>query len=109
MTIKLILYVITVPLSIWALDSVNINGVFKSNKVIQARILYLLISFSLSYLFTNFLYDFFIIKVIKIDLFVNISTYNLIFYCIKKSHQIKFDTIFLTNLFSLLYDKVFLF
>ena len=48
-----------------------------------------------------FLYDFFIIKVIKIDLFVNISTYNLIFYCIKKSHQIKFDTIFLINLFFL--------
>jgi uncharacterized membrane protein YwzB len=60
MTVKLILYIITVPLSIWALDSVNINGIFKVNRVYQARILYLLISFGLSYLFTNFLYDFFL-------------------------------------------------
>ena len=58
MSIKLILYIINVPLAIWALDSININGVFKVNKVLQARILYLLISFSLAYLFTNFLYDF---------------------------------------------------
>ena len=60
MTIKLILYVINVPLSIWALDSININGVFKVNKVLQARILYLLVSFGLAYLFTNFIYDFFL-------------------------------------------------
>ena len=60
MTIKLILYVINVPLAIWALDSININGVFKVNKVLQARVLYLLVSFGLSYLFTNFVYDFFL-------------------------------------------------
>lgn len=60
MSIKLILYVITVPLSIWALDSVRINNVFKVNRVYQARLLYLMISFSLAYLFTNFLYDFFL-------------------------------------------------
>lgn len=58
MTIKLLLYVITVPLSIWALDSININGIFKVNRVFQARLLYLMLSFALSYLFTNFLYDF---------------------------------------------------
>lgn len=58
MTIKLILYVITVPLSIWALDSININGLFKVNRVYQARLLYFIVSFGLSYLFTNFLYDF---------------------------------------------------
>ena len=60
MSIKLIIYIITVPLTIWALDSININGVFKVNKELQARILYLLMSFSLAYLFTNFLYDFFL-------------------------------------------------
>ena len=60
MSIKLILYIINVPLAIWALDSININGVFKVNKILQARVLYLLISFSLAYLFTNFLYDFFL-------------------------------------------------
>lgn len=60
MTAKLVLYIFTVPLSIYALDSVRVNNVFKVNRVFQARILYLLISFSLSYLFTNFLYDFFL-------------------------------------------------
>lgn len=58
MNLKLIIYIITVPLSIWALDSININGIFKVNRIYQARFLYFLISFSLSYLFTNFLYDF---------------------------------------------------
>lgn len=60
MSIKLILYVITVPLAIWALDSVRINNIFKVNHVYQARLLYLMVSFSLAYLFTNFLYDFFL-------------------------------------------------
>ena len=58
MTIKLILYIITVPLSIFALDSININGLFKTNRVFQARLLYFIISLSFAYLFTNFLYDF---------------------------------------------------
>ena len=60
MTPKMIIYIVTVPLSIWALDSININGLFKVNRVYQARILYLLVSFSLAYLFTNFIYDFFL-------------------------------------------------
>lgn len=60
MSIKLLLYVITVPFSIYALDSININNLFKKNRIYQARFLYLLVSFSLSYLFTNFLYDFFL-------------------------------------------------
>ena len=60
MNIKIILYIITVPLSIYALDSIRINNVFKVNRVFQARLLYLIVSCSLAYLFTNFLYDFFI-------------------------------------------------
>lgn len=60
MNVKLLLYVITVPLSIYALDSININNLFKKNRIYQARFLYLLVSFSLAYLFTNFLYDFFL-------------------------------------------------
>lgn len=60
MQIKLVLYILTVPLSIWALDSIKINGLFKVNHIYQARILYFLVSFSLSYLFTNFLYDFYL-------------------------------------------------
>ena len=60
MTVKLILYAINVPLAIWALDSININGIFKVNRVFQARLLYFMLSLGLAYLFTNFLYDFFL-------------------------------------------------
>lgn len=60
MSIKLILYIIFVPLSIWALDAINIENKFKKNRYYQARVLYLLISFALSYLSVNFLYDFYI-------------------------------------------------
>lgn len=58
MNVKLILYILTVPLSIFALDSIKINGIFKVNRVFQARLLYLMVSMSLAYLFTSFLYDF---------------------------------------------------
>ena len=58
--IKLILYIIVVPLAIFALDALNINKYFKKNRVFQARLLYLFLSFSLAYLFTNFVYDFFL-------------------------------------------------
>jgi len=58
--IKTILYIITVPFMIWLLDSINFNNFFKKNKVLQARILYLVISLVLSYLLVNFLYDFFL-------------------------------------------------
>ncbi|MGM9881307.1 MAG: DUF1146 family protein [Bacilli bacterium] len=56
--VKFILYLIVVPLVIFVMDSININVIFKKNKVYQARILYILLVFSLSYLVTNFLYDF---------------------------------------------------
>lgn len=56
--IKVILYLIVIPLVIYAMDSVNIAGIFKKNKVNQAKILYILLVFSLSYLICNFLYDF---------------------------------------------------
>lgn len=58
--IKILLYIVVVPLSIWSLDSINITNVFKKNKYYQARFLYLMISLGLSYLTVNFLYDFFI-------------------------------------------------
>ena len=50
MVVKLVLYIITVPLSIWALDSININGLFRVNRVFQARLLYFMTSFGLAYL-----------------------------------------------------------
>lgn len=56
--IKLIIYLIVIPLTIYAVDSVNLNGIFKKNKIYQARVFYILLVFGLSYLITNFLYDF---------------------------------------------------
>lgn len=60
MKLKALLYLMAVPLSFIALDSININAIFKKNKVYQARLLYLFLIFGLSYLVVNFLYDFFL-------------------------------------------------
>ena len=57
---KAILYIMVVPFTIWVLDSTQLNNIFKKNKVVQARILYVMISLALSYLVVNFMYDFFI-------------------------------------------------
>ncbi len=59
MLLKTILYIIFTFIAIWALDSINITNLFKKNKYYAARVLYLMISISLSYLVVNFLYDFF--------------------------------------------------
>ena len=58
---KFFLYIVVTILVIWSMDSLNINGIFKKNKVIQARILYFFIGISLIYLVTNFLMDLFTI------------------------------------------------
>lgn len=56
--LKFILYLIVIPLVIYSMDGVNINGIFKKNKIYQARVFYILLVFGLSYLITNFLYEF---------------------------------------------------
>ncbi|MBR5370312.1 MAG: DUF1146 domain-containing protein [Bacilli bacterium] len=58
---KFFLYLVVTILVIWAMDSLNINGIFKKNKVIQARVLYFFLGISLIYLVTNFLMDLFTI------------------------------------------------
>ena len=58
--IKVILYVIIFPLTIWAMEGLDLNRFFKQSKVYQARIMYLMIAMSITYLTVNFLYDFFI-------------------------------------------------
>ena len=60
MNIKTILYIIVVPITIWALESLNINHFFKKNRYYQARFIYLNLSLGLSYLVVNFFYDFFL-------------------------------------------------
>lgn len=55
---KFILCLFVLPLVIYTMDSVNFNSIFKKNKVFQAKIFYILVMLSLSYLVCNFLYDF---------------------------------------------------
>ena len=59
MNVKLLLYIFVIPYVMYALDGVNINSIFKKNKVVQARILYVMIIFALSYLLVNFIFDFY--------------------------------------------------
>jgi len=56
---KFFLYVLVTMLVIWAMDSVNINQIFKKNKVLQARVFYFLLGISMIYLVTNFIMDLF--------------------------------------------------
>lgn len=60
MSIKAILYILSVPCSLYALQSINFDKFLKPNKVVQARILVLILSLGISYLAVNFLYDFFV-------------------------------------------------
>lgn len=60
MSAKFILYVLITILVIWAMDSININHIFKKNKILQARIFYFLLGISLIYLVTNFFMDLFV-------------------------------------------------
>ena len=56
---KFFLYILVTIAVIWAMDSININQIFKKNKVIQARLFYFFLSLSLIYLVTNFIMDLF--------------------------------------------------
>lgn len=56
--IKAILYIFTLIMTIWAMEGLNLNKFFKQNRVYQARLIYLLIATCISYLTTNFIYDF---------------------------------------------------
>ena len=58
--IKAILYVLILLFTIWAMEGLDLNKFFKQSRVYQARIMYLMIAMSISYLVVNFLYDFFI-------------------------------------------------
>lgn len=56
---KFFLYILVTIAVIWAMDSININQIFKKNRVIQARLFYFLLAISLIYLVTNFIMDLF--------------------------------------------------
>lgn len=58
--VKFILYILVIPIVVFAMDSVNINGMFKKGQsnYYQARVMYMVIVASLSYLVVNFVNDF---------------------------------------------------
>ncbi len=56
---KFFLYAVVTILVIWAMDSINISGIFKKNKIIQARVFYFLLGISMIYLITSFIMDIF--------------------------------------------------
>ena len=55
--IKIGLYALIMPIVIWSFDSININSIFKKNRVYQARVFYIICIFSISYLVVNSIYD----------------------------------------------------
>ncbi|MDD6223986.1 MAG: DUF1146 family protein [bacterium] len=60
MSVKFFLYIFVTIIVIWSLDSININKIFKKNKVLEARIFYFLLALSLIQLVTSFIYDFYV-------------------------------------------------
>lgn len=59
--VKLILYVFIIPIVVWAVDCLNINGIFKKGQsdYYQARVIYMFVIMGFSYLIVNFVNDFF--------------------------------------------------
>ncbi len=57
---KFFLYAFDTILVIWSMDSININQIFKKNRVAQARVFYFFLGISLIYLVTNFFWDLFL-------------------------------------------------
>ena len=55
---NLLLYIIVFAIVIWTMDGLNLNGLFKKNRIYQARVFYIILAFSLTYLTTNFILTF---------------------------------------------------
>ena len=53
-----LLYLIVLVIVIWAMEGININSIFKKNHIYQARVFYIVLVFSLTYLGTNFILAF---------------------------------------------------
>ena len=68
MSVKVFLYLFVSIIVIWSLDSININQIFKKNHVLQARVFYLLLALGLIQLVTTFIYDFYFIILMPINI-----------------------------------------
>jgi len=59
MSAKFFLYIFSTIVVIYSIDSVNINQIFKKNKINQAKIFYFLIAICMIEILTSFLYNLF--------------------------------------------------
>lgn len=59
MSAKVFLYLFSTIVVIYSIDSVNINQIFKKNKIMQAKIFYFLLALCMIELLTSFLYNLF--------------------------------------------------
>lgn len=55
---KVVLYILIIPMVIWALDCLRLDMLFKKNRVMQIKLFYIFLSLAVSYLVVNCLYDF---------------------------------------------------
>ena len=62
--VKFAIYILSAIIAIWSMDAININVIFKKNKVIQARVFYMVLVFIVTYLLASFLYDFIYVKLL---------------------------------------------
>ena len=62
MDAKLMLYLFSTMIVVFSIDSVNINAIFKKNKVFQARIFYFLIALCMIEILTELFYNLFTIS-----------------------------------------------
>lgn len=58
--LKIILYVIIIPVVVWSMDSINLNSIFKKGQsnYYQARVFYMLFVIVISFIVVNFINDF---------------------------------------------------
>lgn len=59
MNIKIIIYLITLPITMWGVSSLRIENIFKKNSINQIKTFYLLIAICITYIVTQFIYDFY--------------------------------------------------
>ncbi len=62
--VKFAVYILSAIIVVWSFDAVNINTIFKKNKVLQARVFTLVLILILTYLLGSFLYDFIYLKLL---------------------------------------------
>lgn len=57
MSVKVYIYLLVSILVFFGFDSLNINGIFKKNKIWQARVFFFLLALSMIQLVSTFIFD----------------------------------------------------